>query len=189
MAGPSLTNLDNEGGFDLAYSHVMKRKQSVFSLYIGLLSTTQFRSGSSPGSHDKHEVLGPLLSKSAESSKTKSVDGQSAKHTLWTAKVSLPENMSSGVSQRTQLHAQYQSHVVPYPLGHHNASVSLPSSSSAPEGCSKPGEQFKEPFPHFLKFRDDVVRVNAALFKGKVILSSKDALDGYITGHLLFVFI
>lgn len=78
MAGPSLTNLDNERGFDLAYSHVMKRKQSVFSLYIGLLSMTQFRSVSSPGSRDKHEVLGPLLSTSAESSKTLSVDGQSA---------------------------------------------------------------------------------------------------------------
>lgn len=83
----------------MAYSHVMKRKQSVFSLYIGLLSTTQFRSGSSPGSHDQHKVLGPQLSMSAESSKTVSVDGQSAKHTLRTAKVSLPENMSCQVRE------------------------------------------------------------------------------------------
>lgn len=94
------------------------------------------------------------------------VGGLSAKHTLWIAKVTLPENMSSHISRRKQLQAQYQSHVMPYPFSYHKTSISFPSSSSAPKGYRKPGEHLKELFPLFLKFQDDVVHLNPALFKG-----------------------
>lgn len=71
MAGSYLSHLNNGSGFDLAYPPIMKIKESVFSLYIGLLYRTQFQSSSASGSHGKHKdagkTLGSLPSMSMES--------------------------------------------------------------------------------------------------------------------------